>query len=353
MIKRITSSILAAIVLASCAFTFSSCHIFGKQKFTEYYSEYFNTITTVVGYERSKEDFSSVSSLIEERLSEYHMLYDIYTRYDGVNNLASINLAAGKSQVPADKKIIDMLTFAKQMHELTNGKTNIAFGAVLSIWHTYRAYGEKHPESAELPDMEVLLSANEHTAIDDIIIDRDSGSVYLSDSNMSLDVGAVAKGYAVEMIALELEEIGISGYLINAGGNVRAIGNKPDGSSWLVGIEDPIGVSEEGYLEYLSLTDEALVTSGSYQRFYVVDGKNLHHIIDTQTLMPAEYYVSVSVISDHSGLADALSTALFTMELEEGMRLIESLDSVEAVWLMSDGSKAYSSGFKAYLRAEK
>jgi thiamine biosynthesis lipoprotein len=141
-----------------------------------------------------------------------------------------------------------------------------------------------------------------------------------------------------------LEEQGITGYILNVGGNVRAVGEKPDGTGWTVGVENP----EEGgdYTAYLSLTKESLVTSGSYQRYYLVDGKRYHHIIDPETLMPAEGFLSVSVLTSHSGQADALSTALFCMTREEGLSLVSSLPDTEAQWILSDGTVYTTKGWE-------
>ena len=148
------------------------------------------------------------------------------------------------------------------------------------------------------------------------------------------------------MIARGLEERGVTGYVLNVGGNVRTIGTKPGGVGWTVGVEDPLG--GDGYIAYLSLSGESLVTSGSYQRYYIVDGKRYHHIIDPDTLMPAEGFVSVSVLTKNSALGDALSTALFCMTLEEGSALVESLDGVEAEWVFPDGTRELSSGWGNY-----
>jgi thiamine biosynthesis lipoprotein len=165
---------------------------------------------------------------------------------------------------------------------------------------------------------------------------------------MTLDVGAVAKGYAVEMVARSLEEQGITGYLLNVGGNVRTVGSKQDGSPWIVGIENPADSEAEPYLAYLRLSGQSLVTSGSYQRYYVVNGKRYHHIIDPDTLMPHDLYLSVSVVCKSSADGDALSTALFCMTYEEGLTLIESIPDAEAMWVLPDGTKITSSGFDAF-----
>jgi len=166
---------------------------------------------------------------------------------------------------------------------------------------------------------------------------------------MTLDVGAIAKGYAVEETAKWMKEQGIEGYILNVGGNVRIIGARPDGKGWTVGIENPETDSENGYIVYLSFNDMSLVTSGSYQRFYVVDGKSYHHIINPDTLYPAENFLSVSVLCESSAMADALSTALFSMTLDEGKNLIEKMENTEVLWVLPDGKQEMTKGFKNYI----
>ena len=322
-----------------------------KEKFTAYSLDYFDTATTIVGYEENKADFDRVSSEILSQLSEYHRLYTIYHRFEGMENLCTVNeLTDGvHREVTVDKRIIDMLLFAKEMYRRTDGKVNIALGSVLSIWHDYRTAGLDQPKDASLPSLEELLDASEHTDIDCVIIDEQASTVYISDPRVTLDVGAVAKGYAVEMVARSLEEKGISGYVINVGGNVRTVGAKRDGEKWIAGIENPDTDSDEPYRKYLALAGESVVTSGSYQRYYTVDGKNYHHIINPDTLFPAEGYLSVSVVGKSSAMGDALSTALFCMPFEEGLALVESLSDTEAMWIMSDGTEKTSSGFSRFV----
>jgi thiamine biosynthesis lipoprotein len=196
--------------------------------------------------------------------------------------------------------------------------------------------------------MERLREAAEHVDIDKLVIDEENSTVYISDPKMTLDVGAVAKGFAVEMAAQSLEAKGISGYVINVGGNVRTIGKKPSGECWRVGVENPDKDAQDAYIARLFLCGEALVTSGTYQRYYIVDGVRYHHIIDPSTLFPSEWYSSVSVVCESSADADVLSTALFCMPLEEGMALIENTDGAEACWVLTDGTLVRSSGFAYY-----
>ena len=403
-----------------------------KTQFSTKLFNYFHTVSTIVGCEESMGDFSAEINHIASLLDEYHKLFDIYNDYyecsncntqvsfksyikldertctkckktlsDSeiiITNISLINrVVDGEHQVvKVDRKIIDMLLMAKEMYNLTGGKMNIAMGSVLSIWHDYREAGLKVPRDAWYPSMDELMSAAEHTDINDIIIDEENSTVHLRDPEMKLDVGAFAKGYAVEMIARDLEARGKTNYVLNIGGNIRTVGTKLDGSDWKTGIENP--ADDESYIEFIGLGGrDAIVTSGSYQRYYsvvteakcstcdwvynmkagipekdVVPGtipshlpsgfkcpecdsrvrkttESFHHIIDRDTLMPAEGLLSVSIICSDSGMGDGLSTALFCMSIEDGMALIESLDGVEALWVDENETKHYSSGFNKYI----
>ena len=349
--KQRILSLLLIVALLPIASSLTACEK-GKNKYSAYSFDYFDTATTITGYETSKERFDEVADAILASLGEYHRLFTIYNRYDGLENLTTVNdLVDGEHRVvKVDGRIIDMLLYAKDMYTRTNGRVNIAMGSVLSIWHNYREAGLSEPIDAALPPMEKLTEAAGHTNIDNLIIDEANSTVYLSDSAMRLDVGAIAKGYAVEMVARELEAKGIDGYVINVGGNVRTVGTRGDGQPWVAGVTNPDTDSETAYIAYLNLSGEALVTSGSYQRYYIVNGKSYHHIIDPETLMPAEGYLSVSVLANSSADGDALSTALFCMSLEEGIGLVESLEGVEAFWVLTDGSQHKSSGFDNYIK---
>ncbi len=337
--------VLAVALLTFIGTAFMSCEK-RTEKFTSYSFEYFDTVTTIIGYSEDQAEFDKISGEILAELGEYHRLFTIYNRYDGLENLCTVNeLVDGEHRtVKVDKKIIDMLLFAKEMYTLTDGEVNIAMGSVLKIWHDYRDAGEDDPFNAELPPMEKLMAAAEHTDIEALEIDAENCTVRLTDPEMRLDVGAIAKGYAVEMVARSLCEKGITGYVINVGGNVRTIGGKPDGEGFTVGVQAP-DPDVKDYLAYLSLEDMSLVTSGSYQRYYTVDGRDYHHIIDRETLMPSDKFTSVSVVCESSAVGDALSTALFCMDEEEGKALIESLEGVEAMWVTSEGVEFRSSGF--------
>ncbi len=343
---------LAAGIILAVIFIVSGCAGLGKPKLTKYeamYHDYFDTITNITLYMESEEAFSGVESWVHSELERYHQLYDIYHIYPGVNNLKTINDNAGIVPVKVDPDIIRMIKFSMTQYEQTNGKVNIAMGSVLSIWHEYRITRMENDQGPQVPDMVQLMQADEHTDIHQIQIDEARSTVFLPDERMKLDVGAIAKGYTVQRICEGLRERGVTSALVSAGGNVRTIGNRGDGSAWRVGIQSPDVNSAKGYLHAVNLQDMSLVTSGSYQRYYEVDGVRYHHIINPDTLMPWNEYVSVTILCRDSGQADALSTAIFNMPLEEGMALIQSLADTEALWVYPDGKEVYSPGFQKYI----
>jgi thiamine biosynthesis lipoprotein len=315
----------------------------------------FDTVTSIVGYSSSKEGFSGLAEQIQQKLGEYHKLYDIYNDYEGVNNIKTINDSAGKAPVFVDKRIISLLQFAKEQYKATGGAVNIAFGSVLKIWHDYREAGIDDPQNAAIPPMDLLKQASEHADMDNIIIDPEASTVYLNDPLMRLDVGAIAKGYAVEQVANYFENQGVRHLLISVGGNVRSVGGKlSDGTgketNWEIGIQNPDKSSSKNELLTVMVSNCSVVSSGIYERYYTVNGVQYHHIVDPDTLMPSVYYAQVSIICKDSGLADALSTAVFNMPLDVGLSYIESLPDVEAMWMMKDGSLKYSNGFESLVK---
>ena len=199
--------------------------------------------------------------------------------------------------------------------------------------------------------MTLLQEANEHTNIDDLVIDAAASTVYIRDPLMRIDVGAIAKGYATEQVAQYFEKQGVTNLLFSVGGNVRALGGKFDDGSdlvvpWKVGVKNPDLDSSETELLTVAAEDCSVVSSGIYERYYTVDGAQYHHIIDPKTLMPAAYYAQVTIVCKDSGLADALSTAAFVLQHEEALAYINAMDGVEACWVLKDGSRFYSDGFE-------
>ena len=323
------------------------------QKHTDSFFDTFDTVVTVVAYTRNKAEFDSYFEKIHARMQELHRMYDIYNSYPGLNNVKTINDMAGKAPVKVSKEIIDLILFSKDWYQKTGGVTNIAMGSVLRIWHDYREAGQADPENAKVPPMDDLKRAAQHTDIDKVIVDTANSTVYLSDPEMSLDVGAVAKGFATELVTREMAQAGLESALISSGGNVRGIGKPLDGvrESWSVGIQDPAKsiFSEDTLLGVVQVTDGAVATSGGYQRYYVVGDRVLHHLIDPKTLMPADYYQSVSIMASDAGVVDFMSTTAFLLPYEASRKVVESAN-VDALWVFPDGKIEMTAGMRAVFK---
>ena len=303
----------------------------------------FDTVTTILGRDSSEAAFTEKAQAVHDELLRYHQLFDIYNEYEGLNNLKTVNDHPGEA-VSVDKAIVDMLLDCKAYYELTGGRVNAAMGSVLRLWHEAREDGLNDFANAYLPDGEALAQAAEHADWDDVLIDEEKLTVTIADPGLRLDVGAIAKGWSVQRAA----ETAPEGLLISVGGNVCATGPKDStGTPWVVGVQDPDG--GENYLHTLYLTKGSMVTSGDYQRAYMVDGELYHHIIDPDTLYPGSLWRAVTVVCPDSGLADALSTALFLLPMEEGQKLLDACEST-AMWVDAEGNMYYSTGFEELIR---
>ena len=338
--KRLFLSLLAlCLFLSGCAGTMQP-----QKQYTATFLDLFDTVTTIVGKAESKEIFQEKAQVIHDQLLPYHQLFDIYSDYDGITNLKTVNTNAGIAPVTVDQKIISLLLDCKKYCVATGGMVNTAMGSVLQLWHEARTEGIDDPKNTKLPDSNALKNAALYTDMNTVIIDKSASTVYISDPNVQLDVGAIAKGWAVQQVA----ESAPAGLLISVGGNVFATGPKDEnGTPWVVGIQDPQGGDK--YLHTLNITSGSVVTSGDYQRAYAVNGKLYHHIIDPETLYPSEYWRSVTIVCADSGLADALSTALFLLPYEEGLALLKQFDA-KAMWVDAAGKLFYSPGFEELIR---
>ncbi len=333
-------------LLLIMAVLLSGCTVLPKEEkqYNATFLNLFDTLTTIVGRGATEEAFRGKAQEIHDKLLVYHELFDIYNEYPEIVNLCTLNKEAAKAPVAVDHRIMALLLDCKELYTATNGRVNAAMGAVLALWHESRSAGRDDPSTAALPDQEALETASLHCNIEALILDEEAGTVFFADPLLQLDVGAVAKGWSVQRVAEETDP----GYLISVGGNVCATGPKDqEGTPWVIGIQDP----EEGesYLHTIYVEKGSVVTSGDYQRTYAVEGKLYHHIIDPDTLYPSEYWRSVSIVCEDSGIADALSTALFLLPMEEGQKLLDQFHA-EALWVDAQGEKHYSPGFRELIR---
>ncbi len=340
--KRLIGCVLIlGMLLTGCG---EAVGISETKQYTATFLDLFDTVTTIVGQAENEETFRAEAQKVHDKLLRYHQLFDIYNTYEGIANVKTINDQAGIAPVTADPAIIELLTDCREFYELSDHRLNVAMGSVLSLWHETRTEGIDDPQHAKLPEKEALEAASAHMSFDEVVIDEEQSAVYISDPLVQLDVGAVAKGWSAQKVAEESP----SGLLLSVGGNVCATGPKlEDGTPWVIGIDNYDGSGE--YLHTIYVTEGSVVTSGDYQRTYTVGGKAYHHIIDPQTLYPADRWHMVTVVCEDSGVADMLSTSLFLMSQEEGQKLLDQFDA-EAVWVAMDEEIHYSPGFKDLIR---
>ena len=353
-------------ILLACS-VLGGCAQVEPQKYSTSFFDVFDTVITIIGYADSQETFDRVVGEAQQQFVRYHQVFDGYNAYDGVHNLYYVNQNAASGPVPAEPELMTLLAWIRDLQPSLEGRVNVAMGAVLRLWHDAREVG------VALPDEAALREAAGHVDMSQVILDEQAGTVYFADPELSLDLGAVAKGYTAERVAQWMLGSDMPSFIISAGGNVRC-GQKPlDGRArWGVGIQDPgpiDGMAGTGYMDVLYLTNLSVVTSGDYQRYYTVDGERDHHLndpdtlytvdgvrdhhlIEPDTLYPGRHMRAVTIVTQDSGLADALSTAVFLMPYEQGRAFVEALDGVEAYWVLLDGSVQCTDGLRAMLASQ-
>lgn len=313
------------------------------KKHTENIYEYFDTVTTFMAYTKDEEEFDKYVKVLRDELKTYHELFNSYDAFEGVNNFRTINENAGKEPVKVDPKIIELVEYSKKMYDLTDGKINIAMGSLLGLWHDYREMSLDNPEKAAIPEESMLIKASAHKDIDSIVVDEKAGTVFIKDPEVQIDIGAIGKGYATKIIANRLKEEGLKHGILSVGGDDVLIGDNPssENSYYKIAIQNPdLEDNDNPYSSIVSLKNTSVVTSGDYQRYFMVDGKRYHHIIDPATMYPSTRWRSVSVILDDIAEADTISTYLFIIDLEEGREFAKKVGA-EVFWIDED-YKSYS-----------
>ncbi len=324
--------IIKLLIITVISLTLISCS--NKDKLTLYrdttFNVGFNTPFTLMLYTESQEKFDEYFEIMQETVREYNDLFDIYNNYPGINNIKTINDNAGIEKVEVDPLIIELLLESKKYSDLTNDLFNPTLGSVLTIWHDAREEGKSLNEIGEYgksPSQEILEEARAHVGWQFVEIDEVNNTVYINNPKTSLDVGAIAKGWAVERVANKMEDLGIEYGIVNGGGNVRLIGSKYNEGPWSVGVTNPDSTKDESIMSLHFAEDMSVVTSGDYERYFIDEDKNQqHHLISPITLQPTRESRSVTITIKDSGVADVLSTAFSMLNLEDAKELENKLN---------------------------
>jgi thiamine biosynthesis lipoprotein len=239
-----------------------------------------------------------------------------------------INKAAGIKPVKVSKELFDLISRSIKVSKLTDGAFDISFAGMEKIWEFNRQV------VLELPDAQLVASAVKKVNYQNIALDHDESTVFLTNTGMRIGFGSIGKGYAANRAMKVMKDLGIVSGMVNAGGDLITWGQNKAGKAWSMGIADPN--KENKILAWLNLQDMALVTSGDYQKYFIHDGKRYGHILDPRTGYPALGLKSVSILCPDAELADALATAVYVMGADKGMDLINQLHGVEGLVITDD-----------------
>ncbi|MBT1451559.1 FAD:protein FMN transferase [Glaciecola sp. XM2] len=265
-------------------------------------------------------------------MQEMERINQLMSPYIETSELSLLNRDAMKGPVVVSDEMFDILSLSKQLSELSEGAFDITFA---SVGYLYNYREKQRPDAAEI---QPLLEAINYRHI---VLDAKAKTVFFAHPKVKIDLGGIAKGYAVDNAIAALKEMGIEHALVTAGGDTKLLGDRM-GKPWVVGIRDPRNAEKEAVL--IPLADAAMSTSGDYERYFEEDGKRYHHILSPTTGASSYEVQSVSIIGPESVYNDALSTAVFVMGLERGIGLINSLKDYEAIVMDNNRRMHYSNG---------
>lgn len=251
------------------------------------------------------------------RLKEIEQVFSVNL---ATSNLSQVNQAAGIAPVAVPDEMILVLQKALDIAEATGGAFDPTIGPLVKLW----GIGS---DNSQVPSQEAIHKAMALVGYRLVEIDPQLGTVYLPKQGMALDLGGIAKGYAADQLVVMAQEAGVERAIIDLGGNIYAYGTKADGSTWRVGVKDPASPAGTPALA-LAVKNRSVVTSGMYERFFEQEGIRYHHILNPATGFPVWNDIqSVTIVSESSLLADALSTSVFVLGREKGLQLLESQDA--------------------------
>lgn len=295
-------------------------------------------------------DEKTAGKAIEEALDEMERMDRIMSNYKNDSELSQLNKKAVKSPVPCHKELLDVIEQSQYYSELSNGAFDVTISPIVALWGFFNEKGHIPPDK----EIERLLPA---VSYKNIVINKNNdpkkpSTVFLKNAKTQIDLGAIGKGYAVDKALEIIKKFSISNACINLGGNIYVLGTPTGKNEWKIGIQHPRDKDE--ILGYLELEDEPTATSGDYERFFEFNGKRYSHIIDPRTGRPVNGTIAVTIVAPTGTLVDALSTSVFVLGPEKGLKLIKNIPDVNAMIayegkngkLMIDMTRGFADKFK-------
>ena len=271
---------------------------------------------------------------ISEAVAEVQRIEDVFTTYNDSSQVSLINAAAGITPVKVDEEVFQLIERSNRISYLTQGAFDISYGSIDKRFWNFDT------EMTALPSKEVVKETVRLVNFRNVILNKDESTVFLKEKGMRIGFGGIGKGYAADRAKMVLQRAGVESGIVNAAGDLTVWGQQPDGSEWTIGVADP--AQKHNTIASIKLTDISVATSGSYEKFVVIDGKRYAHTIDPKTGYPVEGIKSVTILCKSAEVADAMATPVMVMGIKAGLHLINQVKDIACI-IIDDQDKMYTS----------
>jgi len=280
------------------------------------------------------DDADWANTCIDAGIAEIQRIEKLLTTFSDDSQTAEVNRNAGIAPVKVDREVFDLIARSIRISRLTQGAFDITYGSIdKSLWNF-------DVNMTALPDAETAAKAVRLIDYRNVILDTIDCTVFLREQGMRIGFGGIGKGYAAERAKQVMKKMGAESGIVNASGDLSAWGLQPNGQKWTIGIANP-DLQGQAF-SYMAITDMAVATSGSYEKFVVIDGKKYSHTIDPRTGLPVSGIKSVTIITTNAEIADAMATPVMIMGIRAGLHMINQMKDIEAV-IIDDHNNLYTS----------
>ena len=320
-----------------------------SSRFTVSFWGPFDAMTTITAYAISQQHFDFLTDMAITRFTELSNYYDRFSESGRIVNIAVLNHMAGHGAMPIANEVFDLLAFAQNGAQRTENLVLPTFGTVTELWR--KQIKRSQNGLGTPPESAALKKAAQWVSPTLMRLDKTNSTVTLLSPDVQLDLGAVAKGFATELVGRELIAAGLSRLAISSGGNIRVFSPPVGKRSWNIGVQNPDSaiMSDDDAVVTLSSAYFSVATSGDYQRFFWYNNKRYHHLIEPSTLYPAQYYRSVTVACQNAGEADLFSSALFLADWGKSTAIAEK-EQIAALWIFLDGTVKMNARMEKFLQ---
>ncbi len=337
---KVKSSKFKVLVFIFLLFTVSACTP-QKEKIYRKSKILMDTLITISVVSDSKNESEMA---IDSAFDEIHKIEKLINFWSDDSEIAAISKNAGVSEVKVSPVTLDIIEKAIFVSEKTNGAFDATIGPLVRLWDFNKKI---------MPDDRAIKEKIHLVDYKVMVIDKERSTAFLKRKGMSFDTGGIAKGYAADRAVDVLKKYGITSGLVSVAGDIKAFGLKSDGKPWKVGIRNPRAKGEKDeIMATIELKDMAISTSGDYERYFILNDKRYHHLLDPKTGYPADTCQSVSVIAKDGVFTDAFSTGVFILGHEKGMKLLEEM-GFDGIIVNRDGKIYTTRGLRGKIEIKR